>query len=504
MEISLRDSEEHYHTLFNAITDAVFVHPIQADGAVGKFLEVNNVACELLGYTRQELLNMTPLDIGDPDSGISLQELVQDVMAGESATFELRLITKDGRKIPVEIHGQSFTLGSQILNLSLVRDITERKRAEANLRESEQMLRLVLDTIPARVFWKDLNLHYLGCNRTFALDSGFSSPHDLIGKDDFVMGWANEAELYRADDHRVIETGQPKLAYEEPETMPDGRRIWVRTSKVPLRDGQGNVRGVLGTYEDITDRRQAEEEIRTLNAELEQRVAERTAQLEATNKELESFSYAVSHDLRAPLRGLEGFSQALLEDYADKLDEQGHHYLISISNAARRMNHLIEDLLKLSRLMQGELNRVPVNLSSIARDLAQELQQQEPERVVEFVIADRLTVHADERLIGIVMENLLNNAWKFTSKLPEATIEFGSYASPEGETVFFVRDNGAGFDMAYADRLFGAFQRLHTEKDFPGTGVGLATVKRIIHRHKGRVWVESEPDKGATFYFTIG
>jgi PAS domain S-box-containing protein len=420
------------------------------------------------------------------------------------AEFEYDIQRKDGQIRTLYASTALISLGGEYYRQTTFQDITERKQVEANLRESEQMLRLILNTIPVRVFWKDLNLIYLGCNRTFAEDSGFSSPDDLIGKDDYVMGWANEAELYRADDRRVIETGQPKLAYEEPETTPDGKKIWLRTSKVPLRDARGEIRGVLGTYEDITTRRQAEEEIRTLNAELERRVAERTAQLEATNKELESFSYSVSHDLRAPLRSLDGFSQALLEDYADKLDEQGHHYLNSISNSARRMNHLIEDLLKLSRLIQGELHRVPVDLSSMAHDLAREMQQLEPDRVVEFVIADRLTAYADERLIGIVMENLLNNAWKFTSKLPEAHIEFGSYVTPEKEMVFFVSDNGAGFDMAYADRLFGAFQRLHTDKDFPGTGVGLATVKRIVHRHGGRVWVESEPDHGATFYFTIG
>ncbi len=225
------------------------------------------------------------------------------------------------------------------------RDITDRKRTEDELRESRQMLETVLDTIPARVFWKDRDLNFLGCNRPFALDAGFDSPAELIGRNDNQMGWAEQAELYRSDDRKVIESGQAKLNYEEPQSTPNGGWIWLRTSKIPLRDTEGNIRGVLGTYEDITEIKRADEEIRTLNAELENRVAQRTAQLEAANKELEAFGFSVSHDLRAPLRAIDGFTRILEEDYAPGLDEEGRRLCAVVRQNTRRMNELIDDLL---------------------------------------------------------------------------------------------------------------------------------------------------------------
>jgi signal transduction histidine kinase len=236
--------------------------------------------------------------------------------------------------------------------------------------------------------------------------------------------------------------------------------------------------------------------------ELEQNVQERTAQLEAANKELEAFSYSVSHDLRAPLRGIDGFSKALLEDYGDNLDETGQQFLNRVRLAAQHMAELIDDLLALSQVTRGELSREQVNLSSLARSVAAKLKQGEPGREVEFDVTDDLLVEGDPRLLLIVIENLLGNAWKFTSKHSHARIEFG-IASENGETVYCVRDDGAGFDMTYVDKLFGAFQRVHQATEFQGTGIGLATVGRIIRRHGGRVWAEGEIEKGATFSFTL-
>jgi signal transduction histidine kinase len=244
------------------------------------------------------------------------------------------------------------------------------------------------------------------------------------------------------------------------------------------------------------------EQIQRDAAELEEHVAERTAELAALNAELEAFAYSVSHDLRAPLRGINGFSQALLEDYADKLDAEGQDYLRRVLAASQHMGQLIDDLLKLSRVTRAEAYHETVELSALAQMIATELQHQEPERQVEFVIEDGLTAKGDSRLLRVVLENLIGNAWKFTAKKPRARIEFGDERL-NGRRAYFVRDDGVGFDMAYADKLFGAFQRLHSATEFDGTGIGLASVQRIIHRHGGRVWAEGELEQGATFFFTL-
>jgi light-regulated signal transduction histidine kinase (bacteriophytochrome) len=271
----------------------------------------------------------------------------------------------------------------------------------------------------------------------------------------------------------------------------DGSRFWANVIITALRDEGGRLQGFGKVTRDITERKQAEQEILL-----------RTAELEAANKELEAFSYSVSHDLRAPLRAIDGFSQALLEDYGGRLDATGQDYLRRVRSATQRMGVLIDDLLNLSRVARAEMRREPVDMSQMAKTIAADLRSAQPERQVDIAISPRLQAEGDSRLMRVVLENLIGNAWKFTSKRESAQIEFGATQS-NGTKAFFVRDNGAGFDQAHADRLFGAFQRLHGMNEFPGTGIGLATVQRIIHRHGGRVWAEGEVNKGATIYFTL-
>ena len=244
--------------------------------------------------------------------------------------------------------------------------------------------------------------------------------------------------------------------------------------------------------------REANANLMALNASLQQA----KAIAEASNHELEAFSYSVAHDLRAPLRGIDGFSQALLEDYGDKLDDEGKQHLRFVRESAQQMAHLIDDLLTLSRVTRSELRREPVDLTGLVRAALAHAAKVHPDRRVETVVADGLTAEGDARMLKAALDNLLGNAWKFTNRRAQARIEVGA-AVEDGERAFFVRDNGVGFDMAHAAKLFGVFQRLHSSAEFEGTGIGLATVQRIIQRHGGRIWAESQPDHGATFYFTL-
>ena len=265
-----------------------------------------------------------------------------------------------------------------------------------------------------------------------------------------------------------------------------------------------DVAELVQSFKSLTEqRRLAAEEIRTLNMELEQRVNDRTSQLEAANRELDAFAYSVSHDLRAPLRGIDGFSLALLEDYDDKLDTQGKDYLLRIRNACVRMGRLIDDLLQLSRITRSEMRLEAVDLSEMVRSIAEELERSDRGRGVEVQISPAVIADADPVLIRTVLENLVGNAWKFTRHTGRPRIEFG-VTEDAGSKVYFVRDNGAGFNMEYVDRLFSAFQRLHKSDEFEGTGIGLASVQRIIHRHGGRIWAEGAEGEGAAFYFTLG
>jgi signal transduction histidine kinase len=268
--------------------------------------------------------------------------------------------------------------------------------------------------------------------------------------------------------------------------------------------GGDEIGALVATFNGMLDEIQKRDaEVGEARGELERRVEARTRDLASANKELEAFSYSVSHDLRAPLRAIDGFSKVLLTNYGGALDDRGRHYLDRVRAGTQRMSELIDDLLALARLSRKELVRRPVDVSEIAQRVAAELARREPARATEVRIADGLRAEADPQLLTIVLENLLGNAWKFTGKAADGRIDVGGHQNGDAEHVFCIRDNGAGFDMAYADKLFGAFQRLHLDSDFEGTGIGLVTVQRIVSRHGGRVWAEGEVGKGATFYFTL-
>jgi PAS domain S-box-containing protein len=323
---------------------------------------------------------------------------------------------------------------------------------------------------------------------------------EMIGTD-FAQYFTN-AESASTGYKRVLAEG---LVRDYPLTIRDrsGRQMDVLYSATTYADESGELQGVFAAARDVTERKRAETEIRELNATLEQRVQERTTELEAANKELSAFAYSVSHDLRSPLRTIDGFSRILEEDYGSRVDDEGRDSLHRVRAAAQKMGGLIDDLLKLSRLSRSEMTREQVDLSALTRGIAEELRTGDPARNVTFDIAPGLVVHGDKALLTILLDNLLGNAWKFTSKHPSARIEIG-VTEKEGQSVYFVRDDGAGFDMAHVGTLFAPFQRLHGMAEFPGTGIGLATVQRVVQRHGGRAWAEGEVEKGATFYFTLG
>ncbi len=384
--------------------------------------------------------------------------------------------------------------GLAIVNARLgeaLRESEAIRAAKEQALRANRFLDAVIEHIPDMVFVKDAaRLAFTRFNRAGEELLGMSRT-DLIGKNDYDFFPPTEAAFFQAKDRETLANKTMVDIPEEPIRTASGPR-WLHTKKVPILDDDGTPLYLLGISHDITDRKRADAELRRA-----------TEQAERVSKELEAFSYSVAHDLRAPLRGIDGFSQALLEDYGDKLDATGRRYLDRVRESAQRMALLIDDLLALSKVTSSELTVRKVDLSAIAHSCITALQRLEPAREVEIVIEPGIAAEGDPRLLAIVLDNLFGNAWKFTSKVAKPRIELSTLVC-DGQRSFAVRDNGAGFDMQYASKLFGVFQRLHTEAEFPGTGIGLATVARIIHRHRGQVRAEGAPGAGATFFFTLG
>lgn len=434
------------------------------------------------------------------------------------------LTLTDGREHVAEVHesklGGDFLVsttplldreGKVIGAVHAARDITRRKQAEEALRKSHEELesrvrertadlaealefnRRILESSPLGINTFDPSGQCVFANDTSAEIYGGAKEQVLKQNINRLDSWRQTGLLDAA--RRVLETGIAEHKQVYIKTV-FGRELWLEHRL--SRFTSGGEPHLLLVFDDITKRRLAEEEIRKLNLDL----ISRTEELTHINKELESFSYSVSHDLRAPLRSINGFSRIIANEYEDRLDEAGKEYIQIITSECKRMGNLIDGMLDLSRLSRKEISRERVHLSSMVENIAAELRERQPERRADFVIMPGIEAYGDRVLLQSVMENLLDNAWKFTGKHPRARIEFG-VAEQDGKKVYYVRDDGAGFDMKYAYRLFGVFQRLHAMDDFPGNGIGLAIVQRIVHRHGGQVWADGTVDRGAAFYFTL-
>jgi PAS domain S-box-containing protein len=427
-----------------------------------------------------------------------LTDILSKIKLGEAIkSYETIRRRKDGQNIYVSLSVSAvYDAEGRILGASTIaRDITERKQLENLLKESEMQYRLLFETANDGIVLLEKSEGKIAhINPSVEKMLGYSAK-EVIGNKLQDVGLIIDHGDFQITMKNLNKRGI--LRYNDvPVKTKSGKQIYADTYLVDkAKFAQCNIR-------DITERRSKEKEIRLLNEDLEKRILQRTAQLNEANKELASFAYSVSHDLRAPLRGIDGWSLALLEEYGDTLDDQGRKYLQRVRTETQQMGMLIEDLLNLSRITRIEPQLMPIDLTAMASSIANRLQEENPQRNIEFIIQPALRANGDNHLINIVLTNLFDNAVKFTGKQFLPRIEFGK-TEVDGGKAFFVRDNGAGFDMAHAPKLFGAFQRLHKSSEFPGTGIGLATVQRIIHRHGGRIWANAQIDQGATFYFTL-
>ena len=490
------------------------------------------------------------LDAVHPDDRQTVNDAYSGSLRDNRDTYEIehRVVRQPSGEIRL-VHERCQhvrdTSGRIIRSEGMVHDITDRKRAEEALRASEQQFRVLIQNLQSAVALVNERGAFTIINQAFLrmfdldADSTIKNVNDRDWNQWQVFD--EQGALLDVDEHPVRKaalTRRPVRDQLVALKAPSNAELkWILVSAEPFLDAQGQVHRLICTYHDITERKAAERAITQLNAELEQRVEARTAELAATNRELEAFCYSVSHDLRTPLRSIDGFSQALMEDFSPQLNAAGRDHLQRVRSNCQRMGRLIDDLLNLSRLTRARMRHTTVDLTALAESAVAELRKAEPSRTVDVRIDPGLAAKGDPTLLGTALSNLLENAWKFTSQRPDALIEVGRASLVTGHSslgiesndqspmtvpvppmtndqepmtndpaqpVFFVRDNGVGFDMRYADKLFTPFQRLHAITEFPGSGIGLATVQRVIHRHGGHVWFESAPGKGATFYFTVG
>ncbi|HEY1170568.1 MAG TPA: PAS domain S-box protein [Verrucomicrobiae bacterium] len=500
VEEELKESDARFHSFMDNLTGFAFIKDHE-----GRYLFVNSEwertfgrrLAEIKGLSDTDLFPQAPAAVYQ-GSDVQLRAKKQPIQMLETIYHgaEPREYLVNKFLVPGDREGEEFIGGIAV-------DVTERIRMQQQLRAAEARSTAILNSALDAVVTIDEQGCVIEFNPAAERMFGYKSA-DVIGQ---RMGDLIVPEELRERHQQALEqcarTGEAKILgrlIELPAVRADGTRFPAELTINKVEHGPKLM--FTGFIRDISARKEAEQEIRQLNATLERRVEERTKELEVTNKELESFCYSVSHDLRAPLRAIDGFSQALEEDYAAMLDASGKNYLDRVRKATKRMAVLIDDLLELSRITRAELKMMDVDLTQMARQVKEELENGQPDRTVEWVIAPEMRVWGDPRLLRVALDNLLGNAWKFTRKKEKPRIEFG-LMQQKGSTVYFVQDNGAGFDMNYAGKLFGAFQRLHSAEEYEGTGVGLANVQRVIHRHGGNIRAEARVNEGASFYFTL-
>lgn len=497
-----RQADEIFRLIVEATPNAIVLADTQ-----GQILLVNAGAENLFGYERAELIGQ-PVEMLLPERFRGAHPAYRGAYTSHAKARpmgkgrDLFALRKDGVEVPVEIGLNPIETPEGPLILSAIIDITERKRTNdqlgASLKEIGD-LKAALDE-HAIVAITDPQGRITFVNDKFCAISKYSRS-ELLGQDHRIINSGFHSKEFIHDLWKTIAHGRVWHG-EIKNRAKDGSFYWVDTTIVPFLNEDGKPRQYVAIRADITERKRAEDALHQLNAELEVRVIERTAALETANKELEAFSYSVSHDLRAPLRAIDGFSQAVIEDYGEGLPEEGRRYLQTIRDGAQRMGRLIDDLLAFSRLSRATLSRREVNVHGLVNLVLDELQPIWDGRQVDLKIGELPPCSGDSALLKQVWMNLLSNALKYTQKREAAVIEIGCERKT-GACVYFVRDNGTGFDMRYANKLFGVFQRLHRAEEYEGTGVGLALVQRVIHRHGGRVWADAAVDRGATFYFTV-
>jgi PAS domain S-box-containing protein len=467
--------------------------------ADGVLLDINEAYERMFGWSRAEAIGRSAAELrvwARPEERSRFLERI--AREGRLADFGSRARRKSGEEFDSLVSCEVIEERGEKLLLLTVLDVSEGRRAEAALRDSEQRFRALVE-LSSDWYWVTDAEHRFTFRDGEILRRMGIPPEADYGMRRWEMGFLNMDERAWAEHIAVLERHEEFRDLLLERRSPDGRVHWATISGRPLVDAQGRFLGYHGTGRDVTEQVRAEQHLRQLNEELERKVGERTAALDAANRELEAFSYSVSHDLRAPLRHIDGFAGLFEKRHAAALDDEARGYLRQVRDAARRMGQLIEDLLAFSRVGRAELIKRAVDLSALAKVVAKALGAGAPERRVEWRIAEGLRAYADPGLMRLVLENLLGNAWKYTGRTREALIEFGSQTAGE----FMVRDNGAGFDPAQGDTLFEPFRRLHAQQEFEGSGVGLATVRRIIERHGGSVRAQGAVGAGATFYFTL-